>query len=237
MVSEKTRMTDEEQVALFLAAGASDEYRLATLGFEPDVIYDIGADVGSITMFAHTTYPNAKIIAVEPNPWSYPRLEANAADIPEIVPVCAAIGQGEQWQAGPDCPGPLHWMVVARDAPTWTELLVPSDVRSITLGKLYGKHGGRQYVVKLDIESAEYGIVTDPNSRQVILDSAYFAAEFHLWGTTHELMLRVVDTLMRFLFDLAQTHTIYTKHYGACIHVWATRRVDGAVEGGNGIIE
>jgi hypothetical protein len=43
-------------------------------------------------------------------------------------------------------------------------------------------------------------------------------------------MLTVVDDLMRFLFWLAQTHTIGTYAYGACMHVWAKRRVNGVVE-------
>ncbi len=221
-------MTDEEQVTLFLSAGASDEYRLATLGFEPDVIYDIGADVGSITMFARKTYPNAKIIAVEPNPWSYPRLCENAVGWPNILPVCAAIGMGEMYE--PREAEPLHWSVVSDVAPSWHDGMVPSASRAVTLAELYDQHGGEQYVVKIDIEGGEYGIVTHPQSRQVILDSAYFAAEFHFWGATQEKMDTVVEALMRFLFDLAQTHTYRTYAYGACLHVWAKKRIDGVVE-------
>ena len=72
-------MTDDEQEALYLNAGRADEYKLRRMGFEPDVLYDIGADCGSVTMFAHSIFPQTKIVSVEPNPWSFPRLAKNAA--------------------------------------------------------------------------------------------------------------------------------------------------------------
>lgn len=229
-------MTDEEQVALFLAAGASDEYRLATLGFEPDVIYDIGADVGSVTLFAHTAYPNTTIIAVEPNPWSYPRLVTNADGIPEIVPVREAIGQGQLYEAGPQTE-PLHWMVVGRDAPSWHEGLVPTNVPAVMLNDLHDRYGGERYVVKMDCESGEFAALTHEPSCQMIINSAFFAAELHIWARDGNDVPKVADTIWRFFFRLAQTHTLFTKCYGACIHVWAKKRIEGSVEGGDGIIE
>ena len=221
-------MTDDDEIALYLSAGPSDEYELAGIGFEPDVIYDIGADVGSVTMFAHATYPNAKIVAVEPNPWSFPRLQENAADIPQIVPVYAAIGRGQMYE--PVKAPPLHWMVVEKGAPTWTTEMVPSPGTSITLDELHSMHGGNRYVVKMDCEGAEYDILMHPFSRQMVFNSSYFAAEFHFWGSTHDKMHVVVEELMRFQFELAQTHTIYTYSYGACAHIWAKRRTNNEVE-------
>jgi FkbM family methyltransferase len=226
-------VSDSDRNQTYLATGEADEYRfrrLADHGFDPDVVYDIGADVGSVTMFAHKVFPAAKIVAVEPNPWSFPRLAQNVAGISEIVLVNAAIGRGPMFEPRPPV-NPLHWMVVSQGAPTWDEKLVPSAVPGVRLADLYAQHGGERYIVKIDVESGEYDVVTDPESRKVIIGSAYFAAELHLWGRTHELMLHVVDTLMRFLFDLAQTHTIHTKAYGLCMYVWAKRRgPDGSVE-------
>jgi len=229
-------MTDEEQVALFLSAGVSDEYRLTTLGFVPDVIYDIGADVGSITMFAHKTYQNAKIIAVEPNPWSFPRLVKNAAEIPEIVPIRAALGLGQMYEARPETE-PLHWMVVGRDAPTWHANLMPSIVPPVMLAELYSRYGGERYVVKMDCESGEFAALTHEPDIQMIINSSFFAAELHIWANEAAEVPKVADTIWRFFFRLAQTHTLFTKCYGACVHVWAKKRIDGSVEGGDGIIE
>lgn len=218
-------MNDEfEQVCL--TAGESDEYRLSKIGFSPDVVYDIGADVGSVTMHAHKLFPKAKVVAVEPHPWSYPRLAKNVAGIPEIVAINAAIGLGQMYET-PDAASPLNWMCMDQESPTWTEGLVPSSVQSVMLSDLYAQHGGQQYVVKIDIEGGEYRVITHPESRKVLLDSSYFAAEFHYWGRTGDLMNKVVEALQLFLFELAQTHTIYAYSYGACSHVWAKRRTGG----------
>jgi FkbM family methyltransferase len=222
-------MTDDEQEALFLNAGKADEYKLARLGFEPDVIYDIGADVGSVTMFAASLYPKSKIIAVEPNPWSFPRLAKNAANVPQIVAVNAAVGIGPLFEP-PTCDSPLHWLVVDSSAAAYDETWPVSSVPAVTLADLYAQHGGKQYVVKVDCEGAEVGIMRQEASRQVLLNSSYFAAELHFWGRTHEKMMEAVDTINRFLFELVQTHTMYTYQYGACGHVWAKRRVNNSVE-------
>jgi FkbM family methyltransferase len=217
-------MTDDEQDALFLSAGTHDEYRFAKIGFEPDVIYDIGADCGSVTLHLHRLFPQSRIVAVEPNPWSFPRLAKNAAGIPQIAPVNAAVGQGPLFEPrGPV--GPLHWLVVDQNSPTWDEKLIPATVPAVGLDELYAAHGGDRYAVKVDCEGGEVAMMRHEPSRQVLLGSAYFAAELHYWGSTREGMMAGVDTISRFLFELAQTHTIYTYSYGACGHVWAKRRV------------
>jgi FkbM family methyltransferase len=217
-------MTDEEQESLYLNAGRSDEYKFRRIGFVPDTVYDIGADCGSVTMFVQSLFPNAKIVAVEPNPWSFPRLAKNSACFPLIVPVNAAVGTGPMFEP-PTCESPLQWLVVDSSAAAYDETWPVSKVPSVTLAELYAQHGGERYAVKVDCETAEVGIMRHAASRQVLLNSSYFAAELHFWGRTHELMMEAVDTINRFLFELAQTHTLYTYSYGACGHVWAKRRV------------
>ncbi len=221
-------MTDDEQEQLFLNVGTTDEYLLGKIGFVPDVVYDIGADVGSVTTLAHRLYPSAKIVAVEPNPWSYPRLAKRFQDVPQVIPIRAAVGVGPLYE--PIKAEPLHWLVVGREAPTWNPAWPLSDVPAVMLDELYAQHGGERYVVKMDCESAEQAVVTHEPSRKMIFGSAYFCAEFHFWGHTHDKMLGAIDDLTRFLFWLGQTHTIYTYSYGACMHVWAKRRgADGVV--------
>lgn len=215
-------ITDKEWDMICENAIIQDEYKFGKIGFVPDVIYDIGADVGSMTMVAHKLFPESRIIAVEPNPISYPKLVARTEGVSQITPVNAAVGHGIMYE--PKVNDPLHWMVVGENDPSCPDDWPQASVPVIGLDELYATYGGKQYVVKMDCESAEYGIVTHPASREVLINSSYFAAEFHYWGRTHNLMMVAVDGLMRFLFDLAQTHTIYTYSYGACQHVWAKHR-------------
>lgn len=211
-----------KEMESYIFGGSQDEYELGTLDFTPDVIYDIGADVGSVTRCAHKLHPAAKIIAVEPNPFTFPVLAEYAAGIPEVVPVNAAIGIGQMYE--PVEAGHLHWLVVGKDAPTWSEKWVPSKVPSLMLDDLYREHGGEQFVVKADCESAEYCLLTHEPSTEIIRQAAYFAAEFHIWARHGKDVPVVANTTMMWLWHLAQTHTIRLKMIGACIHVWARKR-------------
>lgn len=55
---------------------------VASLGFQPKVIYDIGAATGEWSRMAHGIWPNAKIVGFEPNARERPHLEATKRDIP-----------------------------------------------------------------------------------------------------------------------------------------------------------
>lgn len=55
-------------------------YRLQDLTFEPgDVILDIGAHVGIVSCYLATRWPDARIVACEPHPDNYARLQRNLA--------------------------------------------------------------------------------------------------------------------------------------------------------------
>ena len=51
---------------------------------DPKVIIDLGAHFGDTTLYYHTRFPNARIIAVEPAPESYERLLKNTQNIKNI---------------------------------------------------------------------------------------------------------------------------------------------------------
>jgi len=223
----ESHYTDELIKALLEVGEASDEYRFRSVPFRPDVVYDLGADIGSMSLWAARLWPDATVVAVEPNPDSFTLLVQNVDpkltdQYPNVTPVWAAVSNGHVYVV----PGaePLHWMAVDRKAPTYSERLVPSGVSPITLAELHARHGGERYVVKMDIEGAEHGVMMAPASRQVLIDSWYFAAELHFWGDTHDKMMAAADDIMRFLFELAQTHTLDIHWYGVCAHVWALRR-------------
>ena len=48
-----------------------DCYALRRLAFAPEVIFDIGANVGAFTSYARFMFPHAKIISVEPDPRNF----------------------------------------------------------------------------------------------------------------------------------------------------------------------
>jgi len=73
----------------------NDTYRLRQLDFQPDVILDIGANIGTFSWFCSQLFPKAKIIAVEPNTDNFNNLKNN---VPESVTcIQAALGYGSMY--------------------------------------------------------------------------------------------------------------------------------------------
>lgn len=57
----------------------------------PEVIMDLGAHVGTLAIYFARRYPDAKVIAVEPESENYELLVANTANFDNIIPVNAAV--------------------------------------------------------------------------------------------------------------------------------------------------
>ena len=80
---------------IYLRAGTSDiptfyqciyhaEYDL-NLAKEPQVIIDLGANIGLTSVFFKTKYPNAKVIAVEPEQFNFELLKKNTASFNNMI--------------------------------------------------------------------------------------------------------------------------------------------------------
>lgn len=62
----------------------NQEYNIK-IDFEPKVILDLGANIGLTTFFFKSKYPNAKIIAIEPETGNFELLKKNAQGLNDIV--------------------------------------------------------------------------------------------------------------------------------------------------------
>lgn len=61
-------------------------------GFVPQTILDLGAHFGDTALYYNAVYPGAKIIAVEPDPTNFVRLQKNVAAYSNIIPLQCAVG-------------------------------------------------------------------------------------------------------------------------------------------------
>jgi len=130
----------------------------------PRVIVDAGANVGLSSIFFANKYPNARIIAVEPEARNFAMLANNVAPYPNVTPVEAAI-----WSENTDLdlfdPGIGHWGYLTRrstDAVTGTWC---QKVRGFTLDRLMDDFGlAHVDVLKLDIEGAEREVLDNPTA-------------------------------------------------------------------------
>ena len=57
----------------------------------PPVIIDAGANVGLSAVFYANRFPNARIIAIEPEPSNYEMLKRNVVPYSNVTPVQAAL--------------------------------------------------------------------------------------------------------------------------------------------------
>jgi FkbM family methyltransferase len=131
------------------------------LPFVPSVIIDAGANIGLTSVFYANRYPNAQIIAVEPETYNFFLLKKNIAPYPAIKPIQAAL-----WSSA----GRLEVVEGYRDwgFQTRTYSNTPSGhrlgvVRAVTVDELLDELGlERADLLKLDIEGAETEVFAPP---------------------------------------------------------------------------
>ena len=123
----------------------------------PQVIIDLGAHFGDTTLYYHAQYPDAKIIAVEPSPTSFERLKKHVADIPQIIPVCAAVGAYDGDVMFNITESSLGNSLVERESTIRTVSVPQMTLR--TLFKTYNIE--RADILKFDIEGGEFSLFDD----------------------------------------------------------------------------
>lgn len=145
----------------------------------PCVIVDAGANIGLASIFYANEYPNARIIALEPEPSNYAMLIKNTAPYPNITPVNAALwGNDEEIQVID--PGRGH--IAFQTCGTAASLAgtVVRTAEGVTVGRLMANFGIASIdLLKIDIEGAErevFGSAGDWISRVGVI-----AAELHDW--------------------------------------------------------
>jgi FkbM family methyltransferase len=140
-------------------------------GVQP-VIIDGGANVGYSSIFFSSTYPAAKIVALEADPQTYAMLEANVSDHPNISPRLAALWSHDH---GVDLRFGSHhsWSnFVSERQPSTDNEFTPS----VRLDQLVGTNE-RVLLIKLDIEGSERDVCA--TSREVLRSSPVIIIEPH----------------------------------------------------------
>ncbi len=140
-------------------------------GIQP-LIIDGGANVGYSSIFFSSTYPTAKVIALEVEPQTYAMLEANVSHHPNVSPRLAALwshDRGVSLMLG----SKRSWSNFVTDKPSSHEL-----TPSVRLDQLVGTNE-RVLLIKLDIEGSEREVCS--TSREVLRSSPVIVIEPHDW--------------------------------------------------------
>ena len=140
------------------------EYRF-DFARHPLAILDAGANIGLASIVLANRFPQAKIIALEPEAGNFALLERNGAPYPNITPVRAALWHDNSTVEIVD-PGLGHWGFMVRSQ---TEKRRPdggsrSHVPAMTVDAIMQKYGMDQIdILKIDIEGSEYEVFDDPS--------------------------------------------------------------------------
>lgn len=157
-------------------------YDLDSIRFQAgDVVVDVGAHVGIISIYLALKYPGLRIIAIEPTPFNYARLlrnlSANGVTRENVIAINRAVtsdGRPLLLQAKPyeNSGSPSAFVKPDRESLTY-------PVQSMRLRDIFNGYDiTRCKLLKMDCEGAEYEIV---HGDEGLLDQVdYFRAEAHM---------------------------------------------------------
>lgn len=117
----------------------------------PRYIIDAGAHVGMTSVFFALKYPDAQIIALEPEPANFAMLRANAAMYPQIVPINAGLWSKETFLK-----------ITNPDANSWSFIVeeAAEGIKAVSIASLLSQFDWpRIDVLKIDIEGSEVEVL------------------------------------------------------------------------------
>jgi FkbM family methyltransferase len=203
-----------------------DCYRLRSLDFVPEVVFDIGANVGTFTRFARGLWPKAQIVAVEPDPENAAHFRRFALDA-GVELIEKAIGRKEVYRCAGAANGSGEvYMSPGLGYPRYKILKNPqmslAVVPTLSLADVIKPRWSpkMKYVLKLDCEGAENSIWTHPQSMTYLSFMDYVAMEIHRYAMDGGEQEEVNMTTEASLSLLRSTHVVER----AGVHVWARKR-------------
>lgn len=195
-----------------------DIYRIRQLNFIPDVIFDLGANVGTFSRFARELFPSAVIVAVEPDKDNVEYFfQFNNPIDNNIVLHNMAIGQGNVYR----CTGAVNG---AHESYISNGLGFENAKEDVFLQKVEVKTSlldfivngwireGQKYMIKIDIEGNETALFSHEPSMNALRNAHYIAMELHYHALEGNMVEIVKDFTLSQLDTLKETHNIEHVH-------------------------
>ena len=149
------------------------------LSLRPRVIVDGGANIGLASIFYANKYPEASIIAVEPEQSNFEMLQKNVCAYPNILPIRAALwNKNQDLYSSAVAPG--HHAYQVREQQVSGRDSTCDIVRGLSLQGLMADFGIQHIdLLKVDIEGSEKEVFHD--SASWIGNVGVIAIEIHDW--------------------------------------------------------
>src|SRR6266704_6596275 len=121
----------------------------------PEVIVDGGANIGLASVFFATKYPDAKVLAIEPELSNFALLSKNITAYPRVVPIRGALWK-ENTAVQLIDPGIGHWGFRASEGKSGEGGRLIDKVEGMTVDRLMRNYDADYIdILKIDIEGSE----------------------------------------------------------------------------------
>jgi FkbM family methyltransferase len=140
-------------VSVFEEVILNSEYEIKYAADRPKIIIDAGANIGLTAVFFANRFPEARIIAIEPEPSNFEVLLKNVAEYPNIMPVRAALW-GEDACISLIDPGVGSWGF--RASKNTAPCAEKDSTQGLTMNSILTKYQIDHIdILKIDIEGSE----------------------------------------------------------------------------------
>ena len=139
------------------------------------LIVDCGANIGLSSLYFARRYPNAKILAIEPDPDNYAMLVRNTRHVAAIHSVHGAVWPRRTTLSIVDPTRSAASKSVMEGAGQG-----PGSIGSVQLDDVVAEHGTID-ILKIDIEGSEKALFEDPSSEVWLANTRVIYAELHDW--------------------------------------------------------
>lgn len=168
---------DQEYNVRYLPHGPAILRAFRDLGDFP-LIIDCGANIGASAVFFSESFPNAKIVAIEPDSGNFAQMRQNLADFPNVECLHAAISCDDGWMKIANPEGDPNSF---RAEESENEL---GSVRAYSIPSLLDRVDAHPFLLKVDIEGGEDSLFS---KHWEILDRfPVVAVEIHDWLYRHQ---------------------------------------------------
>ena len=128
---------------------------------QPEVMLDIGSNIGASILFFHEQFPAARIYGFEPNPETFRVLKKNVGSLPSVEVFNYGLGAADATIAVPFDGADFSRFMSKDKTAEWSGPLSPTSCQIKHAGDVVGNLGLTKVdLIKIDCEGAEYDVLT-----------------------------------------------------------------------------
>ncbi len=216
MIHDRPEDTDG-YAGLYGEVVRDDVYKLRQLDFEPDYIFDLGANIGVFANFACDLFPRAQITCIEPDATNFAHLQKFATR-PNIIALNMAVGMGEVYEhlnipngahgcfLSPGVGYPPEELAAVRDVrKSSLRLVMPSQLIDLVPGR-------KTVLLKMDIEGNEHVVFSHRLSMEALRTVDYLCFELHRYALHGGVLEEARALVDRALASFEATHVCHQEH-------------------------